>query len=1371
MTKRLFVFLIILILASVLSMKGWVRAEEGAAYPFMEQAPDGRAWTIREALPNPSDATNKVNPSCWYPKGEVISVGERNGELVPKLGEHAYAYERRGIVPVWQWTVTHSKAKCIHNDEHAFHGITAGSKRCLASYYSGWQATCADCGEVVNHFYIYASREKIGRIRLLDLDLDYYYLCPTCDHLEMGASFRHVCKGISANRYQVKYLPNAGDVSGRMQPSLHIYDNQPFYEGEPVTPVTTLSLCSYERSGYLFLGWNLAPDGSGTFFEDGQEILNLSQENYDPKTGEGVVPLYAQWKKVTGNLLIDPGKGSYLGKGGITRVTLRHGEKYCLVREDVIAPKGFRIHFDPMGGDPLEDVVGEMRLYGWRLEKPSHGELKGTEYVFCGEDGETDKVTAIYQGEGIPLPKPEREGYSFGGWYADQEFTRQVGREGDVFTPSEDVTLYASWVELVLWARLNLFCYDGKGAVDLSWQQMDKREKSYLIWQKREGDVFRKIYRASKDSLEPETFHAARAGKEETYEVPSTGFYEVEAKGAQGQNAGSCQGGLGGYASGRFYLEKGDVLTIVTGGQDGVGGGGLGLLHVPKGEEWPASGGGSTRILSRDKGLLVVAGGGGSATPAEDGGAGGTEDGLREDGAPEGENGDAGGGGGYVGGISGTYQLHVHTEACLHVHQGNTRSGGPCYEEVTEEKKCHLTVRGPFIDWNQSDDCYACIAAGRAGRGSIRPKCWWIEHHGCGESTDYGHNGWWECMICGKIYYQWGSGISRPTVREHAYLAKSYVLNCDQIYDCGDPAPVISQAHGGSNYVNQTLALHVTKRAGVQAGDGEANVRPLSVGFLDACELREVYAPDLAPPRAIDENSLVIAASGENVVSVRFAPPEDLGTVYYHRAESYLAGSDAKLSDSNVTATEVVSGVAGYYYLVDERRNVAVTRENARGRIKSPELAVTITGEEAQFLHLAPVDQAGNVGESISIDLSPDKIDAAWAVVTTPIQISSQIAGRDYGSVSRSGDGTIYVRADGRTPFLLSFSAALQGRARIWYQVDRMTYVFSRPGTLGEGSFSAYLPRLALEPSEREIGSGDVRRMTVGLDVLQGASHVRALRSEEMRVTQLEQSFTLDSSQHGKRVSVRPSAGASHGDGEQCSDKTEDERNGIFIVGDGEAPEILGWDQVDDVFQAFYKKEEAILELTARDEHSGVAKFWVEVRQGNTGEIAVFHADAHGKIRIDFMENEAFFSGDVMLSAYARDRVGNDRTLEHSTKEFELRTEIVRMLEPHAPIFKRGESGILKITVRGYAESLEVIFPEEFSHADDGLDRRIVYETPAEEVREEVTFMVPLELVMDGGYQVIVLAKKGSETLVGRPELCTIQVADSLLGEIRTRLR
>lgn len=67
-------------------------------------------------------------------------------------------------------------------------------------YYSGWKAYCADCGEAIEEYNIYMSREAAASIQYLDLGnerkpMSYYYLCPFCDNLEQGVDLpAHKCK-------------------------------------------------------------------------------------------------------------------------------------------------------------------------------------------------------------------------------------------------------------------------------------------------------------------------------------------------------------------------------------------------------------------------------------------------------------------------------------------------------------------------------------------------------------------------------------------------------------------------------------------------------------------------------------------------------------------------------------------------------------------------------------------------------------------------------------------------------------------------------------------------------------------------------------------------------------------------------------------------------------------------------------------------------------------------------------------------------------------------------------------------------------------------------------------------------------------------
>ena len=121
-------------------------------------------------------------------------------------------------------------------------------------------------------------------------------------------------------------------------------------------------------------------------------------------------------------------------------------------------------------------------------------------------------------------------------------------------------------------------------------------------------------------------------GGEDEFTVPVTGYYRLEAWGAQGGSASSGRGGYGGYTTGLAYLTKGTKLYINVGGkgtnastnnteyQGGYNGGGSG-----KGtSDYKAAGGGGATHIATKEGLLstfqtslqdvlIVAGGGGGA--------------------------------------------------------------------------------------------------------------------------------------------------------------------------------------------------------------------------------------------------------------------------------------------------------------------------------------------------------------------------------------------------------------------------------------------------------------------------------------------------------------------------------------------------------------------------------------------------------------------------------------------------------------------------------------------------------------------------------------------------------------------------------------
>ena len=152
----------------------------------------------------------------------------------------------------------------------------------------------------------------------------------------------------------------------------------------------------------------------------------------------------------------------------------------------------------------------------------------------------------------------------------------------------------------------------------------------------------------------------------QTYTVPYSGYYFIEGYGARGNG----NGGYGGHAKGKIYLNAGQTLTINTGGTAGYNGGGSGQY----------SGGGATTFKVSESGtqklLLVAAGGGGGkngTAGGSDSGAGGTSAG----GSSKTVGGGGAGNAGSLGGGGGSGYDYTYNVNCSDCKTGsNTCTGG-----------------------------------------------------------------------------------------------------------------------------------------------------------------------------------------------------------------------------------------------------------------------------------------------------------------------------------------------------------------------------------------------------------------------------------------------------------------------------------------------------------------------------------------------------------------------------------------------------------------------------------------------------------------------------------------------------------------------
>lgn len=1442
------------------------RAETIYDSPYVTFSPDGQAFTT-------NDGDRDVE---WYEKGTAIENDIPSNLRELNEGEHYYQKKRHDTVPISRWEVVYQGHTCIHNNYYeGWHDLDfTMNGGCGKPNFSGWTAICADCGENCTDGFIYMSMEAARSLQFLDMSKDYYYLCPFDKNLEQGYHMQHKCEDISWNKYLIRYRKN-GAIGGYMAPTTHMYNNQTVYEGETITPDTKLRKNDYTRLGYEFIGWNTEADGTGEWFSDGQEIYNLTAENYNPKTVEltGEIYLYAQWRRTTNTLEIDPAGGSYNDSTSVTTVTQDYGTTYSPKTSWIKPPRGATITFDTQGGSPVSPITGTQSFKEWSMGTGFSGKFTGDTYTYLGPDGHTDRLTAVYTRNSITLPGPVKNNASFAGWYTDPEGGSLAGYAGDRITPTEDTTLYARWVSLLLTAINDYTSNQKKGAVDLVWIQPDLRMKTFILKQRREGEDWVRLLSASEAGDSPSVSESfGFTGKEGTYRVPYTGFYTLTAYGAQGGNYGAFAGGLGGEATGRFWLEAGERLTYNTGGQNGYNGGGAGNMF--------SNGGGCTTVTSDRKGLLLTAGGGGSATGQGSGEAGGSTTSNVPD-SGTGGSGGAGGGGGYRGGNAGEHIVHNHAETCYHtdsldytvmqntggdwgygekiqnfhntgtliVNRANeewqhewehwswgnsmeSRSAFHVTEKLTDNSFMGICLGGSYnrqppqdwtVQWNYSNSFAPTIARSPGdlipvnGNTHVEIHAWmdgffydgrviirdqdgnrisFTRHQdgkaeeGMDELTirdvDRAANPVYtgtrsvmsgrrgvdvfcinesvalpegttaisiEFFFFGNGRDVWGGiniGQIRLTGGERRYLSCAYADRPDGFVVSSRPA------YGGSSYINTDVAVSYTEKAGVRTGNGGVAVTGSGLGYQMASRLDDAAAPDLAAPDTpVISSSL--KAVGTDSVQVEWSRPQDRGTRYYHQVTSYVIDGGTVRQDltSNITENVLATGIKGYHTLLADTGGHSPSTGWAYQDVSVPWTTVALKNTP-QYLHVAAVDVAGNLSAAAVIRIeAAEEQDTDWSVATGPVTVR-----QDENVWHDTASGVYYIRADGVTPFSMGFRGMLRGTATKNYQIDTMEFGITGQET---ESFSIQVPRAAAVTPDTVTYTSGFERTVTEPEYFSDAAYTMAVRSNRLKDVEIVQKFTAAPEYSGERFRVIPGAMA----GTTRSAREQDLLNGLDVVPDGVAPEISGLGQLETLDRIDREHENILLVLQASDSLSGLRDMTVYIQNTDNYSEQTWTADSDGRVEISITQDSYLFTGDFSIIITATDNVGNVCEETYRAMEFFLTGEIVRILEPHDPVFRCGESGILTVRAGGYVDSVEVKFPVEVNKE---LDYNMVYTYDIRDYiqEESIQFMVPL-YTPEKEYSVTVTAFKENG------EVKSIEIPFTVEGTVqddfRTRLR
>lgn len=363
-----------------------------------------------------------------------------------------------------------------------------------------------------------------------------------------------------------------------------------------------------------------------------------------------------------------------------------------------------------------------------------------------------------------------------------------------------------------------------------------------------------------------------------------------------------------------------------------------------------------------------------------------------------------------------------------------------------------------------------------------------------------------------------------------------------------------------------------------------------------------------------------------------------------------------------------------------------------------------------------------------------------------------------------------YVRSDGKTPFALNYQAYLEGKAFLVFQPNYAIFESMAKGTVARNIL--FTPSHPIRTGEIKTPADGLTYTQQGNPLLKLHSYAMTARSDQNRVLSAVQTFVADENLSGTQFKIIPVAGAVSGESILYSDPVLDAQNGIIIVADGEAPVIKGMEILEDRELLNRGDGSLILTVSAEDQLSGLGELYVSIVNTDNDLQKVYRPETDGSIRIDITQDEPIFSGDLVITAHAVDNVGNEAELAHAFTEFALETKVERILIPHDPIFKSGESGILFVSVWGYAERVEVEFPEEMTALNPELNKTFEYTMSSEYLQQEsIQFMIPLETPANQRYTITVRAYKGNKKLEQYPAVSTVQIEGTVLDEFRTRLR
>ena len=205
-----------------------------------------------------------------------------------------------------------------------------------------------------------------------------------------------------------------------------------------INPEITMPETNASKVGYEFGGWNTQENGEGTNYTAGTK--------YD--FGETTI-LYAKW---TQNEYTVEYNGNGATGGSTESSTHIYDEAKELTANGYVREYEVRYNYNGNGEEEKTEKV-TYTFNGWNTqangEGTSYGDRQTVENL-TETIGGTVTLYAMWNPSSVTLPTPEREGYTLKGWseYKDAIDEEDIMLEGDIYTVTKSVTLYAIWEKI-----------------------------------------------------------------------------------------------------------------------------------------------------------------------------------------------------------------------------------------------------------------------------------------------------------------------------------------------------------------------------------------------------------------------------------------------------------------------------------------------------------------------------------------------------------------------------------------------------------------------------------------------------------------------------------------------------------------------------------------------------------------------------------------------------------------------------------------------------------------------------------------------------------------------------------------------------------